>query len=350
MGSPLFLLSFFLAFLLNVCQDFSISQPQVQVKAAEGSDVTLLCLMSSETPVGPVKWFKGAGSERTHFYSAAPKGGDKNDPRVTWTVENTPVNFSITIRDVRVNDTGEYYCEKYTKGDWDKPYASGPGVTLTVKGEHLQSPVEAVEASGQILVCILPKETSVGHVKCYSSQLIRIRTSDDQGNEKEVSQIAWTEKNLNSKVSLTMRDVRGSDLDEYCEKYKKTSNGKPRGSDGLLHMTDINQPQRSVEAVEGGNVTLTCILSSEFPLGPIKWFKEVGSKRTHFYSAVPHRDEKNDPRVAWTMDKVTVDLSITIRNLKVSDTGEYYCVKYRKEEEDKPYTSGPGVTLTVRGA
>ncbi|XP_039623406.1 tyrosine-protein phosphatase non-receptor type substrate 1-like [Polypterus senegalus] len=265
-------------------------------------------------------------------------------------MEYVSLNYSITIRDLRVSDTGEYYCVKYTKADENKPYASGPGVTLIVKGEHSQSPVKAVEASGQILVCVLPKETSEGHVKCYSSQQIHIRTSDDQRNEKEVSQIAWTEKNLSSNVTLTMRDVRGSNLDEYCEKYKKTSNGKPRGSDGLLHMIDVNQPQSSVAAVEGGDVTLTCILSSELPLGPIKWYKEVGSERTHFYSAVPHRDEKNDPRVAWTMDKVTVDFSITIRNIRFSDMGEYYCVKYREGEEDQPYASGPGVTLTVRGA
>uniref|UniRef100_A0A8C4SFI5 Ig-like domain-containing protein n=1 Tax=Erpetoichthys calabaricus TaxID=27687 RepID=A0A8C4SFI5_ERPCA len=92
------------------------------------SDVTLVCLVSSETPVGPVRWYKGAGSERTHFYSPAPKGGDKNDPRVTWTMENTAVNYSITIRDVRVSDTGGYYCVKYKKVDENKPYASGPGL------------------------------------------------------------------------------------------------------------------------------------------------------------------------------------------------------------------------------
>ncbi|XP_039623386.1 uncharacterized protein LOC120538050 isoform X2 [Polypterus senegalus] len=328
----------------------TIFQQKTPVEAVQGSKAILICRMSLVTSPDLVRWYKGEGRQRTHIFSRLPKAGDRNDARVSWTRKNHGIEFSIVIDGVKISDTGKYYCIKYADEKGDTISEEGPGVTLTVTGEHSQSPVEAVEASGQILVCVHPKETSEGHVKCYSSQQIHIRTSDDQGNEKDISQIAWTEKNLSSNITLTMRDVRGSDLDEYCEKYKKMSNGKPRGSDGLLQMTDVNQPQSSVEAVEGGDVTLTCILSSELPLGPIKWYKEVGSERTHFYSAVPHRDEKNDPRVAWTMDKVTVDYSITIRNIRFSDMGEYYCVKYRKGEEDKPYASGPGVTLTVRGA
>uniref|UniRef100_A0A8C4SEZ5 Ig-like domain-containing protein n=1 Tax=Erpetoichthys calabaricus TaxID=27687 RepID=A0A8C4SEZ5_ERPCA len=105
-----------------------------RVEALERSNVTLVCVMSSESPPGPVRWYKGNGSERTHFCSGAPKGGDKNDSRVTWTAEYMTVNYSITIRDLRVSDTGEYYCEKYRKKDENKTYASGPGVTLTVRG------------------------------------------------------------------------------------------------------------------------------------------------------------------------------------------------------------------------
>ncbi|XP_039623402.1 tyrosine-protein phosphatase non-receptor type substrate 1-like isoform X2 [Polypterus senegalus] len=111
----------------------NISQPQGQVEAKEGSNITLVCTMTSETPVGPVRWYKGADSKHIHFYSEVPKGGDHNDPRVTWTMENPTVNYSITVRDVRVNDTGEYYCVKYTKADEEKPYTSGPGINMTVK-------------------------------------------------------------------------------------------------------------------------------------------------------------------------------------------------------------------------
>ncbi|MBN3294609.1 SIRB1 protein, partial [Polypterus senegalus] len=121
----------------RVCQGLKVFQPLSRVETLERSNVTLVCVMSSEIPLGPVRWYKGAGSERTHFYSGAPKGGDKNDPRVTWTMENPTVNFTITIRDLRFSDTGKYYCEKYKKGDESKPYASGPGVTLTVTACHV---------------------------------------------------------------------------------------------------------------------------------------------------------------------------------------------------------------------
>ncbi|KAG2464050.1 SHPS1 phosphatase, partial [Polypterus senegalus] len=62
---------------LHLLQGVNVSQPQGSVEAIEGSNVTLICILSSETPLGPVRWYKGAGSERTHFYSAAPKAGDK---------------------------------------------------------------------------------------------------------------------------------------------------------------------------------------------------------------------------------------------------------------------------------
>ncbi|XP_039623394.1 signal-regulatory protein beta-1-like [Polypterus senegalus] len=121
----------------RVCQGFSVLQPQGHIEKMEGSDVTLVCHMSSETVLGPVRWYRGAGIKRTHFYSPVPKYGDTNDPRVTWTVEYNTLRYSITIRDLRVSDTGEYYCEKYAKADENKVYASGPGVTLTVKAKNV---------------------------------------------------------------------------------------------------------------------------------------------------------------------------------------------------------------------
>ncbi|KAG2463914.1 SHPS1 phosphatase, partial [Polypterus senegalus] len=531
---------------------YNVSQPQGRVEALERSNVTLVCVLSSETPLGPVRWYKGAGSERTHFYSALPKGGDKNDPRVNWTMENPTVNYSITIRDLRVSDTEEYYCEKYTKADENKPnappYATGPGVTLTVRVlpgvpvienpklvlgdlvnmtcklslvypkdikvtwtwdktfESSQSPhaeehedgtftVTSVlsftvkeDMRGTRLTCqagyegLTPvsgavtlgvrgppsikgpqnrvdtgqtvsftceslgdQDTSITWLKGETTVSGGQKMSWSNGTRSELKMTLY-KNDVKSRIYCQILGYRGGSVPSdalnfstfilvkpevtiqktsaedshnsssfYCkisgfypddikviwllegqtlnatlfnrsenldgtftaftlidvnvtnevkqlncvvthmgnhnvshsvEFAKRSSGDVSDGSSG----SDVNQPQSSVAAVEGGDVTLTCILSSELPLGPIKWYKEVGSERTHFYSAVPHRDEKNDPRVAWTMDKVTVDFSITIRNIRFSDMGEYYCVKYREGEEDQPYASGPGVTLTVRGA
>ncbi|KAG2464052.1 SHPS1 phosphatase, partial [Polypterus senegalus] len=110
-----------------------VTQEPKQVEAEEGSSITLGCILLNETPLGPVRWYKGTGSGRQHFFSAAPKESEKNDLRVRWAVENPMVNYSISVRDVRVNDTGKYYCEKFSKVQVDKPYASGTGVNLVVR-------------------------------------------------------------------------------------------------------------------------------------------------------------------------------------------------------------------------
>ncbi|XP_039623405.1 uncharacterized protein LOC120538061 isoform X3 [Polypterus senegalus] len=120
--------------LLSYSRGLQILQPQMSLKTEEFKTVTLVCVLSSDQPLGPVRWYKEAGSTRTHLYSAAPMIGETNDPRVIWMYESTTVNFSILIRDVRVSDTGTYYCVKYKKGLEDHPIASGPGVSLTVAG------------------------------------------------------------------------------------------------------------------------------------------------------------------------------------------------------------------------
>uniref|UniRef100_A0A8C4XA32 Signal-regulatory protein beta-1-like n=1 Tax=Erpetoichthys calabaricus TaxID=27687 RepID=A0A8C4XA32_ERPCA len=123
--------------LLSYSRGLQILQPQKSLKTEELKTVTLVCVLSGDQPLGPVRWYKEAGSTRTHLYSAVPTRGETNDPRVTWVYESTTVNFSILMKDVRVSDTGTYYCVKYRKGLEDHPVASGLGVSLTVAGRNL---------------------------------------------------------------------------------------------------------------------------------------------------------------------------------------------------------------------
>ncbi|XP_028668171.2 tyrosine-protein phosphatase non-receptor type substrate 1-like isoform X4 [Erpetoichthys calabaricus] len=120
--------------LLSYSRGLQILQPQKSLKTEELKTVTLVCVLSGDQPLGPVRWYKEAGSTRTHLYSAVPTRGETNDPRVTWVYESTTVNFSILMKDVQVSDTGTYYCVKYRKGLEDHPVASGLGVSLTVAG------------------------------------------------------------------------------------------------------------------------------------------------------------------------------------------------------------------------
>ncbi|XP_039623411.1 signal-regulatory protein beta-1-like isoform X3 [Polypterus senegalus] len=120
-------------FLLLMFQQQVTGQPQYYVEATEESNVTLTCVISRAFPPSSMTWYKAIGGECTHVYSFPPMD-EGNDPRVTWTEDTSLLNFSITIRDVKVNDTGEYFCEMHTKLLWDMHCMYGRRITLTVRG------------------------------------------------------------------------------------------------------------------------------------------------------------------------------------------------------------------------
>uniref|UniRef100_A0A8C4SFV6 Ig-like domain-containing protein n=1 Tax=Erpetoichthys calabaricus TaxID=27687 RepID=A0A8C4SFV6_ERPCA len=119
-----------------VLTNFTVNQSQGSVDAVVGSDVTLLCLLSSPLLKGPVKWMKKTSNGQEHIYSLSSSGSETIAPRVTRTEAKSTVNFSITIRSVQLNDSGTYYCEKYKDGDMNTPFKAKEGVQLNVKGKR----------------------------------------------------------------------------------------------------------------------------------------------------------------------------------------------------------------------
>ncbi|XP_039623407.1 tyrosine-protein phosphatase non-receptor type substrate 1-like [Polypterus senegalus] len=140
----------FVVLLLSHSQGFAFKITQLQtVEALDGSNVVLPCSVSSETPLGPVKWYKKTGSERQHFFSAVSRENEKSDPRVTWAVENSPLTFSIKVAKVRVSDTGDYSCEKYKKGVDQKAHATGGWTALIVReNPQMPGPTQSTKKNG----------------------------------------------------------------------------------------------------------------------------------------------------------------------------------------------------------
>ncbi|XP_028668167.1 tyrosine-protein phosphatase non-receptor type substrate 1-like [Erpetoichthys calabaricus] len=140
----------FVVLLLSHSQGFAFEITQLPtVEALDGSNVVLLCSVSSEIPVGPVKWFKKTGSERQHFFAAVPRDNEKSDPRVTWAVENSPLNFSIKVEKVRASDAGDYSCEKYKKGEDNKVHATGGWTALIVREKpQMPGPTQSTKKNG----------------------------------------------------------------------------------------------------------------------------------------------------------------------------------------------------------
>lgn len=104
-------------------------QPKDPVSVAEGETVTLNCTVPEILPAGPVKWFKGKGSQRQEIYNFK---GDTY-PRISKTAPlSSTTDFSISISNITPEDSGTYYCVKFKKGTPDKELKSGGGTMLSV--------------------------------------------------------------------------------------------------------------------------------------------------------------------------------------------------------------------------
>ncbi|KAF4023399.1 hypothetical protein G4228_015545 [Cervus hanglu yarkandensis] len=115
--------------------ELQVIQPERSVSVAAGETATLNCTVTSLSPVGPIKWFRGTGPGREFIYSQK----EAPFPRVTNVSDDTKRNnmdFSIRISNITPADTGVYYCVKFRKGEHgDVEFKSGPGTHLTVSAK-----------------------------------------------------------------------------------------------------------------------------------------------------------------------------------------------------------------------
>ncbi|XP_064321558.1 tyrosine-protein phosphatase non-receptor type substrate 1-like [Phalacrocorax carbo] len=110
-------------------QDSEVHQPQDKVVVTVGETLNLTCTMSYSSYAAPVAWLKGWGSGNKTVYDQ--KG---SFPRVTRVVSESNTDYSILIRDVRLEDTGTYYCVRFRK---------------SVRGDEVPRPEKGTEVSVQ---------------------------------------------------------------------------------------------------------------------------------------------------------------------------------------------------------
>uniref|UniRef100_A0A8B9EK76 Ig-like domain-containing protein n=1 Tax=Anser cygnoides TaxID=8845 RepID=A0A8B9EK76_ANSCY len=111
-------------------QGFELRQPQKEMSVIAGETLTLTCTVTEGGPIGPVRWLKGWGSGNETIY-------DQKEPsssRGTMAVDQSNTDFTILIRDVRLEDAGTYYCVKFRKTDTSEElYRRGEGTVVSVQ-------------------------------------------------------------------------------------------------------------------------------------------------------------------------------------------------------------------------
>ncbi|XP_041095388.1 uncharacterized protein LOC121307277 isoform X1 [Polyodon spathula] len=341
-----------------------ITQDPDSVTGTEEGEVTVPCTVTGGPP-GPVRWYRDTGSGRQYLYSiGTPPPNERNDPCVSQVHPNHPTDLSIQIVRLTLHDSGMYYCEKY-RGDDGSLIASGAGSRLSVQalsGPIITQDPDSVTGTeeGEVTVPCTVTGIPLGAVRWYrdtGSGRQYLYSTIPPSNERNDPRVSFLHRF--SLTDLSIRIVRLTPRDSgmyYCDKYTVfegtliASGAGSRLSVQALPPPIITQDPDLVTGTEEDEVTLLCTLSRLGPAGPVRWYTDTGSSRQYLYSAAyPQSNERNDPRVSRVYPDNPTDLSIQIVNLTLSDSGMYYCEKYRGDD-GTPIANGSGARLSVQAA
>ncbi|KFQ89471.1 Tyrosine-protein phosphatase non-receptor type substrate 1, partial [Phoenicopterus ruber ruber] len=108
---------------------------------------------------------------------------------------------------------------------------------------------------------------------------------------------------------------------------------------------ELQQPQDKVSVAAGETLTLTCTMSSNGLIGPVKWLKGWGSGNETVYE-----QKGSFPRVTRVVEESDTDFSIRIRDVQPEDAGTYYCVKFSKRVGgEEVFRRGKGTVVSLHG-
>ncbi|NXX83651.1 SHPS1 phosphatase, partial [Urocolius indicus] len=105
----------------------------------------------------------------------------------------------------------------------------------------------------------------------------------------------------------------------------------------------LQQPQDKVSVAAGEMLNLTCTVSGQHLIGPVRWLKGWGSDNETIYEP-----GVSFPRVTRAAEGSNTDFSIHIRDVHPGDSGTYYCVKFRRSYEGVVvFRHGKGTEVSV---
>uniref|UniRef100_A0A8C3U166 Ig-like domain-containing protein n=1 Tax=Catharus ustulatus TaxID=91951 RepID=A0A8C3U166_CATUS len=250
-----------------VAQQFSLHQPQNNVSVAAGETLTLNCTTSGMAGPGPVRWLKGWGSENKTIYDQRTPS---SFPRVIRAVSDSYTDYTIYIRNVTPEDTGTYYCVKFTKRDkgGDVLFQRGSGTEVSVQAKPsppiVSGPEQRVRPGESVpFTCTTggysPKEIGVKWFKNKNSMTAQ---------QPQVTEWRVKTYNMSSTVRVTLqKDDVPSQI--TCEVQHSTLLAPLRGSFQLSRVlrvpptVEVRAEPSSVEL--NTTVTFTCLVKEFYP-------------------------------------------------------------------------------------
>ncbi|KAM9488578.1 butyrophilin-like protein 2 [Clarias gariepinus] len=317
------------------------------VRSSAGDTVNLHCKLSDKISkvTSEIRWFKGTECIHQEAYG---EGGTlmKGD---MWVRYGRYV--SLTLRDVKVTDSGQYRCEAH--GERKEEVAI---IYLHVAGFNLISTSDYYTLSQLILgddvtlSCHLsPKISAVAMeirwfkgtdcICLYQNRQVK----EGKGYEGRVS--LFTHELEEGNVSLMLRNVQESDSGEYKCKVAHGRDKVASDQDRLqvselklvknpfwMPKTSVAKPY-TIYAWSSDDATLPCYLSPKRNAVAmmIRWFK--GTDCICLYQNGQVKEGKGyEGRVSLlTHELEKGNVSLTLRSVQKSDVGDYKCEAIHRE-------------------
>ncbi|EHH19850.1 Signal-regulatory protein beta-1 [Macaca mulatta] len=356
---PFLLMTLLLGALTGVLgeEELQVIQPEKSVSVTAGDSATLNCTMTSLIPVGPTRWFRGAGPGRELIYSQK----EGHFPRVTPVSESTKRNnmdFSIRISNITPADAGTYYCVKFRKGSPDVELKSGAGTELSVRAKP-SAPVvvgptaRATPEHSVSITCeshgFSARDITLKWFK-NGNELSDLQTSVDPAGKSVSYSIRST-----ARVVLTRRDVHSQVI---CEVAHVTLQGDPlRGTANLSEAIRVpptsevtQQPMRSEN-----QVNITCQVSNFYPQRLLlTWLENGNVSQTETASTLTENKDGTYNWMSWLLVNTCAHRDNVVLTCQVEHDGQPAVSKSHtleisahQKEQDSDVTHGLALAPTA---
>ncbi|XP_065777648.1 tyrosine-protein phosphatase non-receptor type substrate 1 isoform X3 [Muntiacus reevesi] len=339
--------------------ELQVIQPERSVSVAAGETATLRCTVTSLSPVGPFKWFRGTGPGRELIYSQK----EAPFPRVTNVSDTTKRNnmdFSIRIGNITPADTGVYYCVKFQRGLGDVEFKSGPGTHLTVSAKPSPPMVSGptVRATPEQTVSFTctshgfsPRNISLKWFK-NGNELSASQTSVDPQKDNNASYSI----NSTTKVLLAPGDVHSQVI---CEVAHVTLQGGPplRGTANLSETIRVPPTLEITGYPPAGNqVNVTCQVNKFYPQRlQLTWLENGNVSRTEPASTLVENKDGTFNHTSWFLVNSSAHREAVVLTCQVEHDGQPAVSKNHtlevsapQKDQDTGQTPAKGSTSSTR--
>ncbi|KAL4009358.1 hypothetical protein ACER0C_003210 [Sarotherodon galilaeus] len=342
---------------------------------SEGEEILLQKVVSITVRVYPVEMVNATQGEKSILLPFKVTDHLPQDVKVEWRLINpedrmvyvyerkmtedplTTKDLSLTLKDLHLTDSGVYTCTVYNK---DGHMLLQKVVTLSVRDYPLEM-VEVTQGEASVLLPFKITEDLLQEMKVeWKHQNIIVHVYQNSQNQSLLMDEDYkgrTEMNegplKNKDLSLTLKGLQLSDRGGYtCTVYNKD------GSILLQKVVTLSvrgYQTEMVEVMEGeGSVLLPFKITGDLPRDiKAEWrLTHPEEKMVHVYESGNNLSDEDDQeqvyssRTEMNEDPVTTkDLSLTLKDLHLTDSGVYTCTVYNKYGYKLLQKS---VTLSVR--